>query len=65
MGLPVTPSFNLKGGTSMSTPLTAGAAALAGNSSLDECERFIRAHGEPEMVSGRQEYLENLINNFI
>jgi xylose isomerase len=43
----------------------AGAAALAGNSSLDECERFIRAHGEPEMVSGRQEYLENLINNFI
>lgn len=43
----------------------AGAAALAGNSSLDECERFIRAHGEPEVVSGRQEYLENLINNFI
>ena len=43
----------------------AGAAALAGTSSLDDCERFVREQGEPEVVSGRQEYLENLINSFI
>ena len=43
----------------------AGASVLAGTSSLDECEAFVMAHGEPEVSSGRQEYLENLINNFI
>ncbi len=43
----------------------AGAAALAGRSSLENCESFIREHGEPQVPSGRQEYLENLINSFI
>ena len=42
-----------------------GSAALAGSSSLEDCERFIREKGEPEVESGRQEYLENLINSFI
>ena len=42
-----------------------GAAALAGRSSLENCESFIREHGEPQVPSGRQEYLENLINSFI
>jgi xylose isomerase len=43
----------------------AGKAALAGASSLDECEQYINAHGEPTVKSGRQEYLENMINSFI
>jgi len=42
-----------------------GTAALAGRSSLENCESFIREHGEPQVPSGRQEYLENLINSFI
>ena len=42
-----------------------GDAALAGRSSLEECEEFITTHGEPVILSGRQEYLENIINNFI
>ena len=43
----------------------AGGAALAGKSSLDDCDRFVRENGEPEVPSGRQEYLENMINSFI
>lgn len=42
-----------------------GSAALAGSTSLEDCERLIREKGEPEVESGRQEYLENLINSFI
>ena len=42
-----------------------GAVALAGGSSLEECEEFVITHGEPAVSSGRQEYLENIINNFI
>jgi len=43
----------------------AGAAVLSNKSSLDECETFVRTNGEPVVPSGRQEYLENLINTFI
>ena len=42
-----------------------GAAALTGSTILDECEDFVRAHGESESCSGRQEYPKNLINNSI
>jgi xylose isomerase len=42
-----------------------GAAALAGRSSLEACSAYIEKHGEPVVQSGRQEYLENLINRFI
>jgi xylose isomerase len=43
----------------------AGVAALSGRSSLEECEDFVITHGEPVAASGRQEYLENIVNNFI
>ncbi len=43
----------------------AGKAALAGISSLAECEQYVKTHGEPTLKSGRQEYLENIINSFI
>ncbi len=43
----------------------AAQAVLAGNSSLAECERLILKKDEPELQSGRQEYLENVINTFI
>lgn len=43
----------------------AGKAALAGISSLAECEQYVKTHGEPTLTSGRQEYLENMINSFI
>jgi len=42
-----------------------GKAVLSGNSNLAECEKFIEANGEPVLSSGRQEYLENIINTFI
>ncbi len=42
-----------------------GAAVLAGQSSLDTCEEYIKTHGEPVVPSGRQEYLENILNTFI
>jgi xylose isomerase len=44
------------------TPAT---AVLAGRSSLEDCEEFILEMGEPKPESGRQEYLENLVNSFI
>ncbi len=42
-----------------------GAAALTGSLGLVECEAYVYAHGEPVIPSGRQEYLENLVNTFI
>lgn len=38
---------------------------LAYSSSLAACEKFVQANGEPLARSGRQEYLENIINTFI
>jgi xylose isomerase len=43
----------------------AAAAVMNSGSSLAACEEFILANGEPTMKSGRQEYLENVINTFI
>ncbi len=40
-------------------------AVLANRSSLAACEKHIITNGEPRSHSGRQEYLENIINNFI
>ncbi|QYY34496.1 xylose isomerase [Ruficoccus sp. ZRK36] len=37
----------------------------SGQCSFDELERFALANGEPALDSGRQEMLENLINEFI
>jgi xylose isomerase len=33
--------------------------------SLDDLREFAVANGEPKVISGRQEYLENLINHYI
>ena len=41
------------------------AAVLAGTSTLAACEEYVLTRGEPSLVSGRQEYLENIINSFI
>ena len=42
-----------------------GQKVLAGQASFAECEAFAKANGEPVRHSGRQEMLENLINQFI
>ena len=36
-----------------------------GNISLEDLRNYASQHGEPEVKSGRQEYLENIINRFI
>ncbi|HVL40074.1 MAG TPA: xylose isomerase [Fimbriimonadaceae bacterium] len=42
-----------------------GRRVSSGASSLHECEQYVREHGEPARRSGRQEMLENLINEFV
>jgi xylose isomerase len=42
-----------------------GAAFEAGELSLEDLREYAVANGEPATISGRQEYLENLINRFI
>lgn len=44
---------------------SAAKTVLAHKSSLTACEEFIQANGAPKTRSGRQEYLENIINTFI
>lgn len=43
----------------------AGADFEQGKLTLENLRDYAAQHGEPAMVSGRQEYLENLINRFI
>ena len=42
-----------------------GAAFEAGTLSLEDLRAYAIANGEPEVRSGKQEYLENIINRFI
>ena len=42
-----------------------GARVEAGEAALADLEAYTMEHGEPENVSGRQEMLENLINEFL
>lgn len=42
-----------------------GAAFEKGSLSLDDLRSYAIANGEPKTISGRQEYLENLINRYI
>lgn len=42
-----------------------GLAFEQGKLSLSDLKAFAVAHGEPAMKSGKQEYLENLINRFV
>ncbi|MDX1638388.1 MAG: xylose isomerase [Balneolaceae bacterium] len=43
----------------------AGAAFENGELTLEELRAYAVEHGEPEQISGRQEYYENLINQYI
>ena len=42
-----------------------GEAILTGTGTLDDCANHARTHGEPTRVSGRQEMLENLVQEFL
>jgi xylose isomerase len=42
-----------------------GAKVEAGATSFEELEAFTLENGEPLLASGRQEYLENLVNEFM
>jgi len=42
-----------------------GEKALAGRRTMADCEDHVLRHGEPTRKSGRQERIENLINEFI
>jgi len=42
-----------------------GSKVEAGTASFAELEQYALANGEPSLSSGRQEMLENLINEFI
>ncbi|MFZ4506393.1 MAG: xylose isomerase [Fimbriimonas sp.] len=42
-----------------------GTKVRSGSASLADCEAYVLAHGEPTRKSGRQEKLENLINEFV
>jgi xylose isomerase len=42
-----------------------GAKIMNGNCSLEECEKFVLENDEPLLKSGRQEYLENIINSYL
>jgi xylose isomerase len=42
-----------------------GQTILSGRSSFGELEAYVLANGEPTRASGRQEFIENLINEFV
>ena len=42
-----------------------GQKILSGNSDFKEMEAYVNENGEPSLKSGRQEYLENVINDYI
>ena len=42
-----------------------GKQVMSGQSSFAELEKFVLENGEPILRSGRQEYLENIINSYI
>lgn len=42
-----------------------GASILAGNETFESLEAWALEQGEPGRVSGRQEYLENLLNSYL
>jgi len=42
-----------------------GIQVLKGKTSLADMDAYVENHGEPARTSGRQEYLESLINSYI
>ena len=49
----------------MATNQEKGKEYEEGKLSLEDLRTFAIEHGEPKVVSGKQEYLENIINRFI
>ncbi|XP_064624892.1 uncharacterized protein LOC135486184 isoform X2 [Lineus longissimus] len=42
-----------------------GKKIAEGTSSLEEMEAYVQKHGEPELKSGKQEYLEGVLNHYV
>ena len=42
-----------------------GAAIMSGSVDMDSLDKYTRQNGEPKQLSGKQEYLENIINRYI
>ena len=42
-----------------------GREIMSGKASLESCEKFVLKAGEPPLKSGRQELLENMINDYV
>ncbi len=42
-----------------------GLKIVNGQTDLEECEEFIREHGEPAMTSGQQEHYESIFNRYL
>jgi xylose isomerase len=42
-----------------------GLGIMNGTETLESCENYVLKKGEPTLKSGRQEYLENIINDYI
>ncbi|MBW7929665.1 MAG: hypothetical protein H3C58_16580 [Fimbriimonadaceae bacterium] len=42
-----------------------GRSVAEGRASLADCDAYVRSNAEPARHSGRQEFLENLINEFV
>ena len=42
-----------------------GKAIVEGSASLESLEEYTLTHPEPEMTSGRQEYLESVVNSIL
>src|SRR3569833_3188774 len=42
-----------------------GKAFEQGNASLEQLREYAIANGEPQVISGRQEYMENLVNRYV
>jgi xylose isomerase len=42
-----------------------GRRMMTGETDFDELEAWVLEKGEPRPISGRQEYLENLINSYL
>lgn len=42
-----------------------GARIASGKATFQDCDDYVATYGEPKRVSGRQEALENLVNDFV
>lgn len=42
-----------------------GAKIASGEATLEDCQKYIEEHGEPQRVSGQQEHFENMLNFYI